>query len=212
MCDNVCCDNFFTSLPLAKRLSELKTSIVGTIRRNRRELTKEMTSFCYSIHESKFFWHEEVKACFVNYQCKKQKNVCLLSTMHSAPTTAHTEKKKPIMIEYYNKNKTGVDCFDQMSRLQTTKSCSRRWPLAVWANILDISAINAWIIYRKVTGKRISRRTFILNLVHQLREKSKIPQQPVFPICYATWNLLQKDVSANRSIAAIVLPLIVRSV
>ena len=40
---NITCDNFFTSLQLAKRLANEKISIVGTMRKNRRELSKKMT-------------------------------------------------------------------------------------------------------------------------------------------------------------------------
>ena len=40
---NITCDNSFTSLKLAKILSERNTSIVGTIRRSQRELCPLMT-------------------------------------------------------------------------------------------------------------------------------------------------------------------------
>ena len=36
-----------------------------------------------------------------------------------------TEKKKPLVIHFYNKNKVGVDVFDQMARLYT-KHVSKR--------------------------------------------------------------------------------------
>ena len=40
---NITCDNFFTSLPVAEKLARDKLSIVGTMRKNRRELCKKMT-------------------------------------------------------------------------------------------------------------------------------------------------------------------------
>ena len=40
---NITCDNFFTSLPVAEKLTRDKLSIVGTMRKNRRELCKKMT-------------------------------------------------------------------------------------------------------------------------------------------------------------------------
>lgn len=76
---NVCCDNFFTSLPLAEKLaSQHKTSIVGTIRKNRRELCDEMTNPKKGgTHESTFFQHSKSKALFVKYQTKEKKRfVC----------------------------------------------------------------------------------------------------------------------------------------
>ena len=35
---NICCDNFFTSLPLAEKLQKSKFSLVGTMKKNRRHL------------------------------------------------------------------------------------------------------------------------------------------------------------------------------
>ena len=37
---NITTDNFFTSIPLAKKLLQLKTTLIGTIRSNKRELPK----------------------------------------------------------------------------------------------------------------------------------------------------------------------------
>ena len=42
------------------------------------------------------------------------KAVILLSTMHSDTAVNVDEQKKPRMIMYYNKYKTGVDIMDQM--------------------------------------------------------------------------------------------------
>ena len=80
--------------------------------------------------------------------------------MHnSADIDTSNEKKKPELILFYNENKIGVDCFDQMTHLYTKKSASRRWPVAVWDNILDIANINFYVFYKKVTSKRITRHS-----------------------------------------------------
>ena len=190
---NVCCDNFFTSLPLAEKLAlQHKTSIVGTIRKNRRELCENMTSPNKGeTHESSFFQHKKSKALFVKYQTKEKKTVCLLSTIHSTPDVEEGGKKKPAMILFYNKNKVGVDSVDQMLRLYSTRSASRRWPLAVWANIMDISVINARIVFSHATGKTMSRRLFLLDLIEQLRKinsRSAIPHAMQLP----AENILQR--------------------
>lgn len=178
---NICCDNFFTSLPLAEKLQQSKLSLVGTMKKNRRDLSTTMTDpqrGC--VNSSKFFWHKKSGAMLVRYQPKAKKTVCLLSTMHSTPDVdTTTAAKKPFVIRFYNENKVGVDCFDQMARLYSTRSASRRWPLAVWGNMLDIAAINACAIYKKATGNQISRRKFILELIEHLRHKQ---QQNFTPI------------------------------
>ena len=37
---NICCNNFFTSLPLAEKLQQAKLSLVGNIKKNRLDLSK----------------------------------------------------------------------------------------------------------------------------------------------------------------------------
>ena len=81
------------------------------------------------------------------------------------------EKKKPKMILFYNAKKVEVDCFDQMACLCTKRSASRRWLVAVWGNILNIAAINSYMLYKRVTSNRIIRRQFILMLVENLLGK-----------------------------------------
>ena len=151
---NITCDN------IAEKLARDKLSIVETIRKNRRELCKKMTELeIKTTYSSNFYWHDPTNFLFVKYQAKEKKSVCLLSSMHdSADVDTSNEKKKPEMILFYNANKVGVACFDQMARLYITRSASRKWPVAVWGNILDIAAINSYVLYKKVTSNRITRR------------------------------------------------------
>ena len=56
---------------------------------------------------------------------KPQKNFWLLSILHPSANVDHsTEKKKLEVILFCNKNKTGVDCFDQTARLYSTRLAS----------------------------------------------------------------------------------------
>ena len=90
--------------------------------------------------------------------------------MHKSPDMDQdTEKKKPEMVVFYNKNKVDVDCFDQMARLYTTRSASRRWPLSIRGKMLDIAAINAWVMYKQATQTKISKRKFLL--IERLTER-----------------------------------------
>ena len=77
-------------------------------------------------------WQDRSNALFVNYQPKRKKSVCLLSTMHSSPDVdTDSRKQNQKIILFYNKNNVGVDSFDQMTRLYTTRFASRRWTLSV---------------------------------------------------------------------------------
>ena len=71
---------------------------------------------------------------------------------------------------FYNKTKYGVD---QMARKYSVQARSFRWPLQVFFNILDLTAINAWILYKECTRSKISRKEFIFCLAEELTEENK---------------------------------------
>lgn len=164
---NVTTDNYFTSLSLAKDLQLQKTSIVGTVNRVRRELppsaavvaNKEL--YCTTVLKHDMY-------TLTVYKCKPKKNVVLLSSLHQSVGVALDQKKIPETIEFYNSTKYGVDVVDQMARKYSVKASSRRWPVQVFYNILDLAAINAWILYKETTGAPITRREFILKLAGEL--------------------------------------------
>ena len=66
--------------------------------------------------------------------------------------------------------KCGVYVADQMVRQHPVKAGARRWPVAVFYNILDLAGINAFVLYKKGTGDKISRRGFLFRLAAELRE------------------------------------------
>jgi len=69
--------------------------------------------------------------------CPKKNN--LLSTLHSEPkVNTSNEQRKPEVILTYNETKAGVDTMDQMTRTYSCKRKTRRWPLVVFYNIVDI--------------------------------------------------------------------------
>lgn len=164
---NVTTDNFFTSLSLAKDLQLRSTSIVGTVNRIRRELPPSAAMDPKAErHSSKVLKHDMFTLTV--YKCKPNKNVILLSSLHQSVGIASDPKKIPETVAFYNSTKYGVDVVDQMARKYSVKASSRRWPVQVFYNILDLAAINAWILYKETTGIAITRRQFILKLADEL--------------------------------------------
>ena len=125
---NITTDNFFTCVHLAGLLSQQNTTIVGTVRANSKGFPKEITRGNKEKFSSRFFYNFPKNCMLVNYQkiIKQKKNVNLLSTMHNSPGTDATKKKKPLVLQFYNQNKVGVDVFDQMARKYTTHGATRR--------------------------------------------------------------------------------------
>lgn len=162
-------DNFFTTLEGVKRLARIGLAFVGTIRSNKRCIPNEMRKDrSRPVLSSLFGFHENlVSIC--SYVPKKNKCVNLLSTVHY---TKHCEGEamKPEAILFYNENKAGVDCMDQMVTHFTTKRSTRRWTFAFFCNMLDTMALAAFCICKEVDGlnKNSARRNFLTTLAETL--------------------------------------------
>lgn len=172
---NISTDNFFTSLKLARILLAKTTSLVGTVNKKKRELPSCVNK-TMPLFETKVF--KNAQATLTIYQCKRKKNVCILSTAHSAAGSFSGPKAKPEPVVYYNQTKVGVDVLDQMVKMYSVKAATRRWPVVVFYNMLDMAAVNAWVLYKKCLGLKTPRRDFILELVNQLRADHMRTKRP----------------------------------
>lgn len=117
---------------------------------NRKHLPRELLDVSKrSILSSKFAFASPVT--MVSYVPKPKKNVLLISTLHRGATVCENSTgEKPEIILYYNETKAGVDTVDQMCRYYSTKVATRRWPLIIFFNMLDIAALNAFTVYCRV--------------------------------------------------------------
>jgi hypothetical protein len=68
-----------------------------------------------------------------------------------------------------------------MARRYSTRAAACRWPVHDFYNILDLVAINAWIIYRGVTGEKTSRHAFLHQLAEELGEVYKEKHESMLP-------------------------------
>lgn len=63
-----------------------------------------------------------------------------MSTFHNDAAVSSPTDKKPIIILDYNKNKGGVENLDKLTATYTCQRMTKRWPVVVFYNILDVSA------------------------------------------------------------------------
>ena len=166
---NVICDNYFSSLKVSNSLMENKCSFVGTVRQNRRELPREAL-VKQDVYDTKIFIETEKETSLTAYQCKKNKKVLLLSSLHKDVKIpeANNPKHKPETVLFYNKNKVAVDVIDQMTRMYSVKAASRRWPNHVFYNVIDLALINSWMLYITVNNSSITRKQYIQKVCEEL--------------------------------------------
>ncbi|CAM4284688.1 unnamed protein product [Leuciscus chuanchicus] len=96
------------------------------------------------------------------------------------------EERKPDVILDYNKTKGGVDSLDQMVAAYTCKRKSNRWPMVVFSNMLDVSALNAFVLWSEINpawnaGKNFRRRIFLEELGKalvspQIQRRKSVPR------------------------------------
>ena len=159
-------DNFFTSLELLRDLRGRNLGLVGTVRKNRRELPPEFTTKRSEAGSSVFGFN--VDATLVSYAPKKNKRVILVSSEHSKEEIDATTGKPEIILTY-NKGKGGVDHLDQMCGTYTTRKRTTRWPKVAFQHMIDITAYNSFVLWCEVTGSvHANRRQFLKRLGAEL--------------------------------------------
>ncbi|XP_005917063.3 uncharacterized protein LOC121813594, partial [Haplochromis burtoni] len=163
---NVTTDNFFTSLSLAQKLLRRKTTILGTVNRIRREIPQSTRQTDRNAFTTQVF--STSAATLTAYAAKRKKTVYILSSMHGVVQTDNTTKRKPNTVTLYNKTKCGVDVMDQMVREYTVRKGTRRWPVAVFYNMIDMAALNAHVLYQACTGTKERRVDFLVALATEL--------------------------------------------
>lgn len=130
-------DNWYTSIPLAKSMFEKKITLLGTLRKNKREIPP-----CFQPNKSKptgktqFGYRPDMT--LLSYTTKPNKSVILLSTTHDFGDI-DVETKKPQMILDYNHTKCGVDVVDQLCATYSVARVTNRWPMVIFYSMVNIS-------------------------------------------------------------------------
>lgn len=175
---NVTGDNWFTSIELISELKKVGLTYVGTLRKNKPEIPQVfLPSRQKLVNSCQFgFTHDNT---LVSFTPKKNKCVVLVSSMHHNDNVA--ESGKPEIIEFYNETKGGVDALDQKCMNYTCQRRTRRWPMAIFGAMLDMSRVNSYVLL--VAGldniTKLNRRDFAISLGKELIKEHMIRRADV---------------------------------
>ena len=114
------------------------------MRKSKPELSTEFTVAKGQNAKSTVFGFQ-LDAMIASYCPKTNRVVNMLSTMHSQSEIESSSDQKPSIILFHNKTKGGVGTLDRMLRSYSIKRMTRRWPLVLCYNMIDVSAINAFM-------------------------------------------------------------------
>ena len=117
--------------------------------------------------------------------CPKKKNVVLvLSSMHhDEEIDSETGKvQKPAMVTSYNHTKVGVDVLNQMCAKYDVACCTKRWPMVVFFDLLNISAINASRVHTAKHNYQPTPRSKFLEVLAWELMKLQISKSATLPM------------------------------
>ena len=178
-------DNYFTSCSLAADLLSVRTTVVGTMRKNRPDIPKELLPNRARPEMSSIFCFDR-QLTLTSYVHKKGKAVILLSSMHHDSAIDVENSNKPDIILHYNKTKSGVDNLDHLVGQYSCKRKIRRWPMTLFFNIVDCACVAAYVAWlarnpswnaNKSHKRKIFLRELSENMVEeQLQRRCQNPQ------------------------------------
>lgn len=177
LCENIfdkghtlCVDNWYTSIDLAQEFLARNTHVIGTIRSNRRKISKEVVQ--KKLQRGEVFAKENRDGITL-MKWKDKRDVLMLSTKHSVETVTvrkhGSDRVKPKLIVDYNDAKSSVDISDQMTAYCNPLRKTLKWYKKVALEFfLNTSVVNAWILYNTRHHESVSILEFRKKLVNYL--------------------------------------------
>lgn len=157
---SIATDNWYTSVQLAHELLKNDTHLFGTVRKNRRDLPKDVID--KKLRRGEFIVQENEDGVLV-LKWKDKRDVLMLSTKRSADFATITKKGKSI-------TKPKV-VFDYNKAIRKTVKWYQKLAME---QILNTAVVNAFIMHREVTKINISIVEFRKLLVgHLTSEKDE---------------------------------------
>ncbi|XP_040924779.2 uncharacterized protein LOC121201908 [Betta splendens] len=163
---HVATDSCLTSLSLAQRLLSHKTTFLGAVDKNRSEIPDSSRQRARKKYTTQVF--STAGATLTAYVYARRKTVRVLSSDHSVVHTEDSYRNRPDTVTRYNATKFSMDVLEQKLRRYSVRMETRRWPVAVFYNMIDMAALNAYVLYQACTGGKERRGAFLLALATEL--------------------------------------------
>ena len=166
-------DNFYTSIPLSKQLVTQNTHLIGTLRKNRVGIPKDVV---YKKSKRGEQISRQNGTGIVILKWKDKRDVLMLSTKHD---DTHSANNRLHIIEDYNQVKGYVDLSDQMAAYTPFVRKTTKWYLRLVLHLItQTTLVNAWKLFNIIKTK-ISLHEFKCQLIESFLRESHQPRLPV---------------------------------
>lgn len=179
-------DNFYNSVPLAKKLLSNRTYCTGTLRASRKFVPKEVKETRLKKSETIERYAEGIMVA----KWKDKRVVTYISTEWENDIVDFVNKrqvtvKKPLPIVKYNAFMKGVDRADQMLSYYPCERKTVRWYKKIFIHILQMYLMNALQLYNKhlTDRSKMSMYEFRLSILEALLPMPEHPRRnPYTPL------------------------------
>lgn len=157
-------DNYYTTIPLLTFMAKKGIHTLGTVRRNR-------LPNCQFISEK--IMNNQARGTAFEYITvfddipltsvvwKDNKIVTLLSSYcgilpknsikrFDKKTKRILDVNCPAIIKDYNRHMGGVDLLDSLIGRYKIRMRTKKWYMRIWYHLIDVTVVNAWLLYRRV--------------------------------------------------------------
>ena len=172
-------DNFYSSPLLYADLKSRGFNACGTVRSNRKK-------YPLAVKTAKLQKGEKVTEHFdgmIAMKWKDKREVNMLSTFHDDSMVSKRRRtrsavggqeviSKPAVVEDYNQNMGGVDKSDQFVLYYGFAHRTRKWYRRVFFHMLDLSIVNAYILYMKISTseRKMTQLDFRISVARSLMD------------------------------------------
>ena len=176
-------DNYYTSIPLSMKLSDLGFGSCGTVRINRKGIPKDFQTCKLKKGEVVTFCDGTVSGL----KWMDKRPVSMLSTIHDDSLVSKRRRtkqiaggveeiQKPLMVEMYNTYMGGVDRGDQLVVYYAFSHATKKWWKRAFFHLMEVAMVNAYIVYCKSTPtKRLSHLEFRIAVATGLLQTLEAP-------------------------------------
>lgn len=162
-------DNYFTSMQLMNDLKKSKIYACGTVRKDRKGLPIDFKND-KSMKRGDTDWRMTNKG-IVSMKWMDKKPIYFLSNFHDPEKITSVQRKDksgtseeiscPELVQDYNRNMGHVDKADMLKSFYEIDRKSKRWWLRIFWHFVDVTIVNAYILFRKrCDGRTLDLKDF----------------------------------------------------
>ena len=170
-------DNFYTHITIAEKIYEQKRwGFTGSLKATRIPLEMKKIKFSdMKVHGKNIYTKGTYCVILYNDKKKRARNLFMMTNCYSTETVIKVKNSiRPIPECFlkYHSNYGTVDTHNQFTSYYRYPHKTKKWWKAVFVQFLEMSIVNAWIIYRDGRHRSVvKQKHFRLGIIEEWLEE-----------------------------------------